>query len=149
MNVQLKTNSLNVFPVPYYPIGAVYMSYVNTSPATMFGGTWEPITDRFLYGSDTSGDIGGEAMHTLTVAEMPAHTHQTRGRNGSGSSVTDGVGDSYLFKTTTQGAYGSTGGGKEHNNIPPYYAVYMWRRIQDNLEVATLDTAILDGVILG
>lgn len=64
-----------------YPIGAVYISVNNTSPGTLFGGTWEQIQDRFLLCAGSSyaaGTTGGEATHTLTQAETPAHTH-TRG----------------------------------------------------------------------
>jgi len=61
-----------------YPIGAIYMSVNSTSPATLFGGTWEQIQNRFLLSagsSYTAGATGGEATHTLTTAEMPSHTH--------------------------------------------------------------------------
>ena len=60
-----------------YPIGAIYISVVNTSPATLFGGTWEQIEDTFLLSAGTNhiaGTTGGsETMdHTHTMA----HTHQ-------------------------------------------------------------------------
>ena len=64
-----------------YPIGSVYISVNNVSPQTFLGGTWEQIKDRFLLSAGdtyTAGNIGGEATHTLTQAETPAHTH-TRG----------------------------------------------------------------------
>ena len=57
------------------------MSANNVSPATFLGGTWEQIKDRFLLcagSSYSAGSTGGEASHTLTTAETPAHTH-TRG----------------------------------------------------------------------
>ena len=31
-----------------YPVGAIYMSVSSTSPASLFGGTWEQIQNRFL-----------------------------------------------------------------------------------------------------
>jgi microcystin-dependent protein len=63
-----------------YPIGSIYMSANNVSPASFFGGTWERIQDRFLLAAgDTysAGNTGGEATHTLTAAESgcPSHTH--------------------------------------------------------------------------
>ena len=64
-----------------YPVGSIYMSVNNVSPATFIGGTWEQLKDRFLLSAGDSysaGSTGGEASHTLTVAETPAHTH-TRG----------------------------------------------------------------------
>ena len=70
-----------------YPVGSIYMSVNTTSPSVLFGGVWEQIQGRFLLASDTNnpvGTTGGEATHTLTTAEMPAHNH-------SGSSVSAGA----------------------------------------------------------
>lgn len=63
-----------------YPVGAVYISTSSTSPATLFGGTWERLRDCFLLGAGSSyaaGSTGGEASHVLTASEMPAHAHTT------------------------------------------------------------------------
>ena len=70
-----------------YPIGSIYISYNNTNPGTLFGGTWESFgSGRTLVGInssdtafDTVGKTGGEKTHTLTVAEMPSHTHTFTG----------------------------------------------------------------------
>lgn len=116
-----------------YPVGAIYMSADSTSPASLFGGTWEQLKDRFLLGAgDTyaAGDTGGEAVHTLTVDEMPAHRHQVRRRSGTGKgenaleTVTD-------VQRTEDSVYGAlpNGGDKPHNNMPPYQVVYMWKRV--------------------
>ena len=110
-----------------YPIGAIYMSVVSTSPATLFGGTWSQIKDTFLLAcGDTyaNGTTGGEATHTLSVDEMPAHTHST-GAALAGSSNMGFPGGGVLNITTVTG---STGGGLAHNNMPPYLAVYTWKR---------------------
>lgn len=45
-----------------YPVGAVYISYVSTSPASLFGGTWTPITGRFPY-FNAGTATGGSARH--------------------------------------------------------------------------------------
>ena len=62
-----------------YPVGAVYISASETSPAELFGGTWEQVQDRFLLAAGETyeaGDTGGQAEYV--AADMPAHTH-TRG----------------------------------------------------------------------
>ena len=124
-----------------YPVGSIYMSTNATSPATLFGGTWERIKDTFLLSAgDTyaAGVTGGEAEHTLTVDEMPKHQHGYNSyQNGYPSQYTGG--DSYKTPvvsfnatyegsgvTNTQSNY--TGGSQPHNNMPPYLAVYMWER---------------------
>lgn len=69
-------------PLDAYPVGSFYFSQNSTSPATLFGGTWEQLEQgRVLLSQGTNypaGSKGGEATHTLTVAEMPKHSH-TRG----------------------------------------------------------------------
>lgn len=61
-----------------YPVGAIFMSTASTNPQQLFGGVWEELKDKFLLGSGdlyTLGNIGGEATHTLTEEELPAHSH--------------------------------------------------------------------------
>lgn len=75
-----------------YPVGSIYVSTSGTSPATLFGGTWEQIHGRFLLGASSShsaGSTGGEETHKLTTAEMPAHSHTFHGQAAttSGNSV--------------------------------------------------------------
>lgn len=197
-----------------YPVGSIFISVNNTNPATLFGGTWEEVSGRFLLGRSSghaAGTTGGEETHTLTANEMPAHTHNgpshthtgpshthttpahthniashthtattASGGNhahkiqrakeagagtskysiqnasngegdhmsrytgahthavtvqGSGQLVTDsaGTGTTGASGTGVTGASGtgatsSTGGGAAHNNMPPFLAVYMWKR---------------------
>lgn len=130
-----------------YPVGSIYMSVNSTSPATLFGGTWEQLKNRFLIGcGDTyaAGASGGSATHTLTVDEMPTHGNHLYANTdwiGQGAS-----GGRYLNTDANMSSYGTsgrgwllssneaypagytTGGGKAHNNMPPYLAVYMWKR---------------------
>lgn len=63
-----------------YPIGSIYLSVNSTSPATLFGGSWTQLKDRFLLGAGStysSRATGGAATHKLSVAEMPSHAHDT------------------------------------------------------------------------
>ena len=124
-----------------YPIGSIYMSVNATDPGTLFGGTWERITGRFLLAatdggasgaSQAAGNTGGEATHTLTVNEMPSHGHKTRYYSSNGSSGS-GIEYGSLYKISAQTTGNSSmleaeGGGAAHNNMPPYLAVYVWKR---------------------
>ena len=62
-----------------YPIGSLYWSSKSTNPATLFGGTWVQIKDRFVLAcGDTytsSGATGGASTVTLSVDNMPSHSH--------------------------------------------------------------------------
>ena len=122
-----------------YPIGSIYMSVVATSPADLFGGSWERIQDRFLLAASDvydAGSTGGESTHTLTIDEMPDHGHRTWYYNTSSSATgpggyVDGETKTGKLSGTTDPASSyidHTGGGQPHNNMPPYLAVYMWRR---------------------
>lgn len=154
-----------------YPVGSIYMSVNSTSPATLFGGTWEQLGGRFLLGADSSysaGSTGGEKTHTLTTEEMPSHNHS--GSTNTTGSHTHSFGNNEYIHTTNDGDTGadggdnitgdkykyprskssasyhhpsatnssgnhshsfstsSAGGNSAHNNMPPYLAVYMWKR---------------------
>ena len=114
-----------------YPVGSIYMSVTYFDPATVFGGVWERIQDTFLLAAGNSyaaGETGGEAEHTLTIEEMPNHSHSGVRRcdageindgKSTGSSSSSG-GSSYETDTT--------GDSMPHNNMPPYLAVYAWKR---------------------
>lgn len=115
-----------------YGVGSIYMSTNATSPAELFGGTWEQIKDRFLLACGdnySAGATGGSATHTLTINEMPSHTHK---QSGSASGINqDGnilqIGYSGNLKEVADATL--TGGGQAHNNMPPYLAVYIWKRV--------------------
>ena len=69
-----------------YPVGAIYMSVSSTDPGTIFGGTWAQIQDTFLLAAGTTytaAATGGSATHTLTTAQLPAHTHGSKTLSGS------------------------------------------------------------------
>lgn len=123
----------------FYPIGSIYMSTNQTDdPQSRFSGTyWLPIYDRFLLAAGSTykaGSTGGEATHTLTAVEMPTHRHSIYYPNAGGPygdaniSYPEGSG----VKKTWQAEMCKTeiaGDGVAHNNMPPYLAVYMWRRV--------------------
>ena len=61
-------------PLKAWPVGSVYMSLDATSPATLFGGEWEPLEGVFLLGASetyTVGTKGGEEGVKLQLANLP------------------------------------------------------------------------------
>jgi len=127
-----------------YPVGSIYMSVISTSPATLFGGTWVQLKDRFLLGAgDTysNGGTGGAATHTLTTNEMPSHTHNAWTKALDGWAIW-GQKNGNMFTSSSYTWEGSnvnvsdinsltnTGSGAAHNNMPPYLVVYMWKRTE-------------------
>lgn len=138
-----------------YPVGSIYMSVNSANPGTLFGGTWEQIKGRFLLGTgdceqntDTTfgeiqmpgqwsapaGSTGGEEFHRLSVTEMPAHDHGIlSGFGDKNDPAIDSDGFRYEWWGGSNRGYNSafissTGGGALHNNMPPYFGVYMWKR---------------------
>lgn len=133
-----------------WPVGSIYISVSATSPQTLFGGTWERIQDTFLLAAGSTyaaGKTGGEASHTLTTAEMPSHGHNPANEAGYYGFITNSkksftIGDmgsqsgsgryypyaSAAFDISRNTLTGTTGGGNSHNNMPPYLAVYVWKR---------------------
>ena len=119
-----------------YPIGSIYLSLNDTDPAELFGGIWEQIKDAFLLTAGdvyTAGETGGESEHTLTVEEMPTHTHPVKSAVAGGNNIgyakvsaSGNVDDPPTMWTT--GVATTVGGSQPHNNMPPYLAVYAWKR---------------------
>lgn len=118
-----------------YPVGSIYMSVNSTSPKTLFGGgTWVQIQGRFLLAASTAykaGTTGGEAKHMLTEQEMPNHRHLIYAPNDGGEENAAigfpeaGSKNTYYAEASKTEA---AGGGQAHNNMPPYLAVYVWKR---------------------
>ena len=134
--ITLKDEDGNViYPCPYYPVGAIYMSVNDHNPGDIFGGEWEQIQDVFLLGCGSlyeNGSKGGEATHKLTINEMPSHNHGAVSTSGSKNTSIA----LYPFSMIQQNynlidgnVIRPTGGNQAHNNMPPYEVVgYMWIR---------------------
>lgn len=135
----------------FFPIKKVVIFNDNDDHSNYLGFTWERIASgKMLVGIDsadtdfnTIGKTGGEKEHTLTINEMPAHSHKLQGNTNvvidesytypyllasakRGYAIGDSVvfGDGYTINDTT-----NTGGGQSHNNMPPYQVVALWQRI--------------------
>lgn len=128
-----------------YPIGSIYMSTVDTNPGDIFGGTWEQIEDRFLLAAGntyTAGTTGGEAEHTLSIDEMPAHNHlfpyYTSGNGGGANGLAYNITTGNYVGQDIAGMRGA-GGGQAHNNMPPYLTVYVWKRVVSSTTITKTD----------
>lgn len=132
-NFNLKINNLiNMM----YPIGKVEIFYDNEDHSSYMGFHWQRcLVGRVPVGIDSSdtdfdtiGKFTGEKTHTLTVEEMPSHTHEVE----NGGSL---VGGSH-YPATSAGRSDDThstlptGGGQPHNNIQPSEVVAFWKRIE-------------------
>ena len=138
----------------FYPIGSVFTSMNSRSPATLFGGQWTQINDRFLYCANYSCSTGGSKK--ISVSNMPSHNHCFYGdtmRGEAQSIVTwnrkppcDGVFKysehnlcydyelrnehefklNLKFEATPSGRISYEGSGSDY--MPPYITVYAWYR---------------------
>ena len=113
-----------------FPVGYILLLYSHADPNAMYPGTtWVRIQNAFLWavdGSGTIGQTGGAKEVTLTVDQIPAHSH-----GSVYSQHATGTKDKAWYTAAGSSvAYGavSTGGGEAHNNMPPYIQVSVWRR---------------------
>lgn len=124
-----------------WPIGSIYMSVNSTSPANLFGGTWERISETFLFAASSSypaGSTGGEFTHKLTQSELPNYSLSVTNGSNVIRSKTGSSADAYV-QTQSSGwgipnwesktvTVASGGSGAAHNNMPPYLSVWIWKR---------------------
>lgn len=142
------------FLLAAHPVGSIYQTISPENPAVTFGGgTWERIEGKFIMGaSDTYpvGSTGGRTEHSHEYAvtyianysgivggssdySVMAYDGTTGGNNKVASNAGTGIGNEYkdVGAIPNQTIYykrslGRTGYG---TNVPPYYSVYIWRRV--------------------
>lgn len=85
------------------------------------------LVNRFAIGAGDTYNVdetGGEIEHTLTVSEMPSHTHSETAYTSNIDIESAGVPDPFAIGLPTfPSSTGSTGGDNAHNNMPPYYGI--------------------------
>ena len=129
-----------------FPVGYILTTFNEQDYSDYLGMTWEKLDNTFLYadGRYSVGDFGGEEKHVLTEREMPIHSHDGivtdhlknthRMTYGNAAGRNSGSAAFWQVEATTthneRTAYTVTsGGGLEHNNMPPFTVVRMWQRI--------------------
>lgn len=122
----------------FYPVGTIYLSLKNTSPASSIGGDWLALTSgpylRIGAATETAGNNGGSA--TITESNMPSHIHKIEQRDTSSSATSHNhYSQSYVpsgptvGNSTTTHYYGSGSAGSGTDYYPVYKNVYAWRRV--------------------
>ena len=125
-----------------WPVGSIYTSTIPTDPHELFGGTWEPIQDTFLWCAGpehAAGTTGGEETHTLTIKEMPpfstkvasaAYQKDYVSPGGRWSAYAVEVTNNTTFVSQYIWAQSEGTQNQPHNNMPPYKSVYAWQRVK-------------------
>lgn len=130
-----------------YPVGSIYLSVNKTSPAELFGGTWEQLKDKFLLGAGdtyTNGATGGNENHSHALNNGYAMTCPAWLEPGGNKVVWNAKQTPFTANTMIAGSYWndptdgtsvssywatSLGGSTDTSDSkPPYLVVYMWKR---------------------
>lgn len=126
-----------------HPVGSIYMSASSTSPASLFGGTWEEIaSERVLMGRSSSHAAGTTVNAGLpNITGVVNHVvvgerkHSSSGAlsltyNGNADSDYEIGSNTYTGNIALNASISSSVYGKSTTVQPAAYYVYMWRRIK-------------------
>lgn len=142
------TNTLKTLLDIVYPIGSIYMSVEDKNPAALFGvGTWTRLENRFLIGASNTyavNSTGGDTTHYHGLSNGYACMLYTWLDNqnrllinykNTGAGWTANRYTVYSLQQYSDANWGGLGqalslGGTTDNAtiLPPYVAVYMWKR---------------------
>lgn len=136
----------NAIAAAIYPIGSVIFSTDDNNPGARFTGTtWEQVAEGRFIASVGTGNDGTESValaagndstgkynHQLLEAELPAHNHPVKWSAGGSQSLggdTSSAGNSYNGNDRLSSDFvQNTGSDTPHNNIPPAFGMYVWKR---------------------
>ena len=122
-----------------YPVGSIYQSTDPTSPAALFGGTWEEIaSDRVLMGASRSHAAGTTVKAGLPnitgsfVANVHYMSHEVSGAFTAGDRITStgaNNGDANVYKFSLDASKSNAVYGRSSTVQPAAYYVHIWRRV--------------------
>ena len=122
-----------------FPVGSIYQSTDPTSPAALFGGTWEEIaSDRVLMGASRSHAAGTTVKAGLPnitgsfVANVHYMQHEVSGAFTAGDRITStgaNNGDANVYKFSLDASKSNAIYGRSSTVQPAAYYVHIWRRV--------------------
>ena len=122
-----------------YPVGSIYQSTDPTSPAALFGGTWEEIaSDRVLMGASSSHAAGTTVKAGLPnitgsfVADVKKGEHKVSGAFTAGNVIAStGEYNSFsdVYKFSLDASKSNAIYGRSATVQPAAYYVHIWRRV--------------------
>ena len=134
-----------------YPVGSIYISVNNTSPATLFGGTWQQVAEgRTLFGAGTLGNntytagdtvnaglpnLSGDMGLTLSDYNLGNTSYgnyvtgafKYREISGTNQNLSSGSYDAQRVVSMDASQQNSIYGGSDTVQ-PPAFVVYIWKR---------------------
>lgn len=122
----------------FYPVGAIFITTVNTNPSSYMGGSWVRFGNgQTLVGvNESDGDFnsaqksGGSKSHTIDYSNFPARATIQKSWKGGTVSYAPWQGGSVGSGTWIVSTPYDMGEpyGRAISNLQPYITVYMWRR---------------------
>lgn len=122
-----------------HPVGSIYQSTDPTSPAALFGGTWEEIaSDRVLMGASRSHAAGTTVKAGLPnitgsfVANVHYMSHEVSGAFTAGDRITStgaNNSDANVYKFSLDASKSNAVYGRSSTVQPAAYYVHIWRRV--------------------
>ena len=122
-----------------FPVGSIYQSTDPTSPAALFGGTWEQIaSDRVLMGASRSHAAGTTVKAGLPnitgsfVANVHYRSNEVSGAFTAGDRITStgaNNGDANVYKFSLDASKSNAIYGRSSTVQPAAYYVHIWRRV--------------------
>ena len=142
-----------------YPVGSIYMSEKDDTVEKVqrkFGGTWEKVTDRFLVGASTSYPVsttGGNKTHShkygfqyggyfgMVLLESNSNAGILNFSESNSISISP-INSTYSFSGIANNSaqagnselssnyYRLIGQSEYVSSLPPYYSVYIYKRVK-------------------
>ena len=135
-----------------YPVGSIYISTTEEGPQALFGGEWARIEDRFLLAAGSKYEVdteSAEGISSKVTVNIPAHKHLTplvksgdylgfwtggESTNLTRSNRIVAAGASYTNSASATTYYTTEDGACSTSvtvppTLPPYMAVFVWKRI--------------------
>lgn len=116
-----------------FPVGSIqFFADDSFNPNGHYPGSWSKIEGVFLLASSSNhavGTRGGDETHTLSVEELPSHSHPLDYSLSNSTEVWTAY--SWHMRGTARSGIGGTtsvGGNQPHNNMPPFLTVNVWKR---------------------